>query len=275
MPELPEVETVRRTLEPLLAGKKITGVDVRYGGIIKNMEAGEFSRLLKNKTIAEIGRRGKYLLLELSDGYTIVIHLRMTGQLIFTQVAEPEAKHTHIIFHLPGKEQLRFVDIRKFGLLFLVKKGEWEQCGGLARLGPEPLSGAFTLQAWSALLAGQKGGLKAFLLNQAKVAGIGNIYADEILFEAGLHPQKRVETLESAEIAALHAAIVAKLSEGVACRGTSISDYVDGQGEKGGFQERLQVYDQKGRPCPRCGTLLVKAVIAGRGTVCCPYCQRR
>ncbi|MDX9872780.1 MAG: DNA-formamidopyrimidine glycosylase, partial [Clostridia bacterium] len=209
MPELPEVETVRRSLQLLLEGQKITGVEVFYGGIIKNVDAEEFAALSKDKSIVSIGRRGKYLLLELSEGYTLVIHLRMTGQLLYTQADEPVTKHTHILFHLSGGHELRFVDVRKFGLIFLVKTGRWEACGGLANLGPEPLEEAFTLRAWNKLIANQKGGLKAFLLDQRKIAGIGNIYADEILFAAGLHPLKRVESLKPKEIAALYSAIVA------------------------------------------------------------------
>lgn len=274
MPELPEVETVRRSLQPILENRKFSGVEVFYGGMIKNVSAEEFSRTCTDKTITAIGRRGKYLLLELAGGYTIVIHLRMTGQLIYTEQAEPLAKHTHLVFHLSGGGELRFIDIRKFGLVFLVSSGNWEGCGGLAKLGLEPLAEEFTLEACCKVLDKQRGDLKSFLLNQTKIAGIGNIYADEILFAARLHPKKRVEALELGEAAALHSAIVAKLKEAVESRGTSISDYVDGRGEKGGFQKKLQVYSKKDQPCPRCGAKLVRMVAAGRGTVYCPQCQK-
>jgi formamidopyrimidine-DNA glycosylase len=198
----------------------------------------------------------------------------MTGQLLISNQEEPRTKHTHLVFHLSGGKQLRFVDVRKFGLIFLVRSGAWDQAGGLAQLGPEPLAEDFTVEVLLGVLKNRKGMLKAFLLDQKRIAGIGNIYADEILFMAGLLPQRRIETLNMPEIEALYLAIRTKLQEGVEYRGTSISDYVDGRGEKGSFQERLQVYDRGGKPCLKCGTNLVKSVVAGRGTVSCPKCQR-
>lgn len=274
MPELPEVETVKRSLQPILEGQRIDRIDVLYGGIIKNIAAEDFCRQAADRIIENIGRRGKYLLFNLSGGYTLVIHLRMTGQLIAAAGNEPLSKHTHLIFYLSGGAQLRFVDIRKFGLVFLVPTGEWDKAGGLCDLGPEPLEEEFAPAVFQELIKKKKGRLKAFLLDQRNIAGIGNIYADEIMFAAGLHPERRVETLKPDEIDKLYAAIKAKLEEGVESRGTSIRDYVDGRGEKGGFQEKLQVYDRGGQICVRCGTSLVKSVIAGRGSVFCPHCQR-
>jgi formamidopyrimidine-DNA glycosylase len=274
MPELPEVETVKRSLQPFLEGERIIGIDVLYERIIKNINPQEFSRLLVDRVIKSIKRRGKYLLFNLSEGDTLVIHLRMTGQLLISKQEEPLTKHTHLVFHLAGGKQLRFVDVRKFGLIFLVRTGAWNQAGGLGELGPEPLAEDFTNEVLLGLLKNRRGMLKAFLLDQKRIAGIGNIYADEISFMAGLQPKRKIETLKKPEIEALYLAIRTKLQEGVEFRGTSISDYVDGKGEKGSFQERLQVYDRAGQPCFKCGTNLVKSIVAGRGTVSCPKCQR-
>ena len=275
MPELPEVETIRRSLEPLVQDTTIESVEINYNGIIKCPEPEIFARLLQNKKIKGIGRRGKYLLFTLSDNYTLIIHLRMTGRLtVAVPGAESLAKHTHLVFSLSDGRELRFTDQRKFGLVYLVKTGDWSGIKGLCSLGPEPLEEGFTLAGFEEMAKKLKGGLKSFLLNQKRIAGIGNIYADEILFEAGLHPHRRLESLSRNEIGRLYRAIRRKLHEGVEYRGTSFRDYVDGKGEKGGFQERLQVYDRANEPCVRCGRRLVKTVIAGRGTVLCPHCQR-
>lgn len=275
MPELPEVETIRRSLEPLVRDRVIESVEIHYGGIIKCPEPEIFARLLQNKTIRGIGRRGKYLLFTLSDNYTLIIHLRMTGRLtVAVPGAEPLAKHTHLVFSLSDGRELRFTDQRKFGLVYLVKTGDWSGIKGLCGLGPEPLEEGFTLAGLEEMAKKVKGGLKSFLLNQKRIAGIGNIYADEILFEAGLHPQRRLESLSRDEVGRLYRAIRRKLAEGIEYRGTSFRDYVDGKGEKGGFQEKLQVYDRANEPCVRCGRRLVRIVAAGRGTVFCPHCQR-
>lgn len=275
MPELPEVETIRRSLEPLVKDKTITGIDVYFGGVIKYPGPAEFCRLLQGKVITGIARRGKYLLFALSNDYTLVIHLRMTGRITAGNTgAEPYGKHTHVVFGLSGGWELLFTDQRKFGMLYLVKSGDWSRIRGLRDLGPEPLEEGFTLVCFGEMAEKMKGRLKSFLLNQNRIAGIGNIYADEILFEAGLHPERRLESLNRDEVGELYRAIRKKLAEGVEYRGTSFRDYVDGKGEKGGFQERLHVYDRANKPCIRCGRSLVKTVVAGRGTVFCPHCQR-
>ena len=273
MPELPEVETVKRSLEPLLKGKQIEDIEIFCEKLIKNLAPATFKEEIRGRTIMEIERRGKYLLFQLDRDLTLVVHLRMTGQLTVCERSFSIGKHTHVIFRLSSGEDLRFNDLRKFGLFYLVPKGCWEGIKGLQSLGHEPLSAEFTLECLQQLLAGKKGILKAFLLDQSKIAGIGNIYADEILYEAGLHPQREINTLQTKEIAALFQAIKLKLSEGILYRGTSLRDYVDGRGEKGGFQEKLQVYGRKGVPCSRCGTPLQRIVVPGRGTVFCLHCQ--
>jgi formamidopyrimidine-DNA glycosylase len=274
MPELPEVETVKRSLTPFLKGMKIKSVKILFDGIIKEPSPLEFKEKVTGRTITALARRGKYLLFFLDECLTLVIHLRMTGQLTVCSCDLPVNKHTHLIFSLSSRQEWRFTDARKFGLVYLVPAGKWEKIKGLQNLGYEPLAEEFTLQALTGLLTGKKGKLKSFLLDQSKIAGIGNIYADELLFAAGLHPERTIATLETAEIGQLYRAIRSTLEEAVAYRGTSLRDYVDGRGEKGGFQERLQVYGRGGKSCYRCGRRLEKIVVAGRGTVFCPSCQK-
>lgn len=273
MPELPEVETVKRSLEPLLVNRKITGVNVYYAGVIKFPSSLEFQELIAEKEIRGINRRGKYLLFELSGGLTLVIHLRMTGQIVISPPEKQVSKHTHLVFSLSDGQEMRFIDIRKFGMIYLVPTGDWHLIGGLASLGVEPLSDDFTPQKLTELLSKKKSGIKAFLLDQTKIAGVGNIYADEALHAAGLHPERKTDMLNDAEIETLYHAVRAKLQEGIAFRGTSVRDYVDGKGEKGGFQKQLKVYDRGGKPCLNCGRPLVKTTVAGRGTVFCSFCQ--
>lgn len=274
MPELPEVETVKRSLAPFIEDQRIEFAEVFCKKIIKNMEPSVFQEKIAGRMIKEAARRGKYLLIHLDQGLTLVIHLRMTGQLIVCAPDLPLSKHTHVRFRLSSGQDWRFNDLRKFGLIYLTETGCWTGIKGLQELGDEPLSPEFTLESLQKLVAGKKGILKAFLLDQRRIAGIGNIYADEISFAAGLHPQRDLSTLREEEIARLYQAIRCKLAEGVQYRGTSLRDYVDGQGKKGGFQEKLQVYGRKGLPCLKCGIPLQRIVVAGRGTVFCPHCQR-
>lgn len=273
MPELPEVETVKRSLAGQLTGERITGVTIYYPGNIKRPEPELFKRTLTGKEFLGIDRRGKFLLLALSGGYVLVVHLRMTGQLFMTGAGEPLDKHTHIVFSLSGERELRYADQRKFGILELVRQGEVNQLKGLKELGLEPLSSDFTLERLVAVLRNKKRPIKNLLLDQTVVAGIGNIYADEILFEAGIHPEKPAGDLTEEEIAALWQAVPRMLELGIQHRGTSIRNYVDGEGQKGSFQNLLRVYGRPGEPCCRCGAAIVRIKVAGRGTYFCPRCQ--
>lgn len=275
MPELPEVETVRRSLIPDVKGVCIEGVRILFAGIIKHPDPDLFQEKIKGQTIVEIKRRGKYLLFFLTEDLTLVLHLRMTGQLTICNQTLPVNKHTHLIFSLSSEKELRFTDVRKFGLVYLVRTDDWAGIKGLWNLGYEPLANDFTFEVLEELIVNKKGKLKPFLLDQSKIAGIGNIYADEILFEAGLHPEREIKTLNLKEMKRLYLALRWKLAESILYHGTSTSDYVDGRGEKGGFQERLKVYGHAGEPCVRCGTHLKRIVVAGRGTVFCPQCQKR
>lgn len=267
MPELPEVETIRRDLEPLLLGSTIVGVEVFWPRSIARPSAHEFEELITGRTFLRLDRRGKYLIFLLSGGWNLIIHLAMTGRLLFNQ-AERD-KHTRAIFHLEDGHNLLFVNMRKFGRLYLVKDAE-EVVG---RLGPEPLEPEFTPQLFAHLLANRGGALKPLLLNQRFLAGLGNIYTDEALFIAGLHPQRRADTLNPKEIKRLYEAIRLVLEEGLKDGGTTLTAYRRPSEEKGKHQERLQVFRRTG-PCPRCGATIERIVLGGRGTYFCPHCQR-
>ena len=274
MPELPEVETVRRSLLACLKDLSITAVNVRMPKLIQNLTAEEFALAIIGRTVRDIDRRGKYLLVRLSGEYTLVIHLRMTGQLRYSPPDVPEPPHTHIIIHLSDGKELRYTDIRQFGFWFLAPDDIIDQVSRTNTLGPEPLADSLTLEWFASLITGKKGRIKALLLNQQFVAGVGNIYADEALFGAGIHPERRADTLISTEIEALYHSLRNVLAQGVRMRGTSFSDYVDGLGESGSFQHELKVYGRAGETCAVCGTPIARLVVAGRGTHICPNCQK-
>jgi len=268
LPELPEVETIRRDLEPLVLGATIVGVEIFWPGSIARPSAQGFEDLITGQTILHLGRRGKYLIFVLSGGWTLIIHLGMTGRLLLNQVEKD--KHTRALFHLEDGRNFLFVNMRKFGHLYLVKDAQ-EVVG---RLGPEPLAAEFTPQRLAHLLANRRGALKPLLLNQRFLAGLGNIYADEALFVAGLHPQRRADTLNPEEVGRLCRAIRLVLKEGLKDGGTTLEAYRRPNEEKGRHQERLQVFQRTGGPCPRCGATIERIVLAGRGTYFCPRCQR-
>jgi formamidopyrimidine-DNA glycosylase len=273
VPELPEVETVKNTLVVKVKGRRITGVEVYLPRLIKFPAPTEFMTRVVNKEILDITRRGKYLLFHLADNYYLVIHLRMTGRLLYLPATARLEKHTHIVFQLDNQYQLRFHDQRTFGTLYLVQPEEFGRIKGLVKLGPEPLAGQFTPQYLQKTLAGRRTSIKSALLNQEIVAGLGNIYVDEALFNACLHPARQASSLTAAEIERLHRGIREVLQAGIKYRGTTIRNYVDGEGQAGDFQAKLAVYGQQGEPCKKCGTPLEKLRISGRSSVYCPRCQ--
>jgi formamidopyrimidine-DNA glycosylase len=273
VPELPEVETVKNTLVVKVKGRRITGVEVYLPRLIKFPAPTEFMTRVVNKEILDITRRGKYLLFHLADNYYLVIHLRMTGRLLYLPATTRLEKHTHIVFQLDNQYQLRFHDQRTFGTLYLVQPEEFGRIKGLVKLGPEPLAGQFTPQYLQKTLAGRRTSIKSALLNQEIVAGLGNIYVDEALFNACLHPARQASSLTAAEIERLHRGIREVLQAGIKYRGTTIRNYVDGEGQAGDFQAKLAVYGQQGEPCKKCGTPLEKLRISGRSSVYCPRCQ--
>ena len=273
MPELPEVETIRADLEARVAGRRFTGAEALWPGCIARPAAGEFSAALAGRRIEATDRRGKYLILRLDAGAALVVHLRMTGRFRWSSGGAARDRHLRAVLFLDDEHELHFEDQRKFGRLYLAPD-EVVLAEVLANVGPEPLEARFTGPALRALLQRRRGVLKPLLLDQRFLAGLGNIYVDEALFRARLHPLRRSDTLTPREITRLHEGIVGALRQGIENRGTTLSNYRDAWGTAGLNQERLLVFRQEGRPCPRCGAPIEKTRVAGRGTHYCPRCQR-
>lgn len=274
MPELPEVETVKRTLNELVQGKTIARVTVRLPRIIRRPEEPEaFAHLLEGQTILGVERRGKFLRFLLDD-YVLVSHLRMEGRYGVYPSDGPLELHTHVLFHFTDGTDLRYKDVRQFGTMDVFPKGEEWGHPPLHKLGLEPLDSGFTLEAFKSRLHGRSTKIKPLLLNQEVVVGIGNIYVDESLHRAGIHPAREADSLSRQELKRLHEAIVTTLREAVEAGGSSIKSYVNGQGETGRFQYSLKVYGRKNEPCHTCGRPIEKTVLGGRGTHFCPGCQK-
>jgi len=275
MPELPEVETTVRALREPLVGREITGVETDWPRHFENPSLDEAQRRLPGNSITAIDRRGKYMLFRLSGGDTLIIHLRMSGHLAVVDERTARNKHEHTIFSLSpapdgSKQELRFRDVRKFGRINLVRDPDEL----LGRLGPEPLADAFTVETLRQLLQGRKRMMKSLLLDQHFLAGVGNIYADEALFYAGIRPTRRSDTLTDEEIAALHGAIRQVLLTGIEREGASIDQYLKPDGSKGDMQNALAVYGRTGLPCLNCGAPIERIVVNSRGTHFCPHCQK-
>jgi formamidopyrimidine-DNA glycosylase len=275
MPELPEVETVRRGLEPRLAGRAIARAEIRDGRLTAPADPVEVGLELDGERVTGIGRRGKYLLFRFETGRTLVSHLRMTGWFHHRPHGseEPPPAHLRATFELDDGSVLLYCDQRRFGTMRLVEPGELEAYLR-PRAGPEPLSPDWSARRLRADLAGRRAPVKALLLHQGIVAGVGNIYADEALWHARIHPLRAGGSLTPAEVRRLHAAVVGSLERGIAARGASIRDYRDVDGEPGRMQERFSAYARTGEPCPRCGTPIEKIRVAQRGTHLCPRCTR-
>ncbi len=276
MPELPEVETVVKGLRPLVEEKIVTGVEIREEKMIAFPEDNipAFKEELIGSKIEAVNRRGKYIIFELNNNKNMVIHLRMTGKLLVKEVKEYRDKHTHVIFSLNDGQEIRFNNIRKFGRVYLIDKNHPEQAGGLADLGPEPLSDQLTVDDFKKLFENRRALMKSLLLNQHFVAGIGNIYADEILFRSGIRPDRTADTLTESEKEKIYHNMREILQKGIIYGGTSFSDYVNAFGEKGSFQEELRVHQRQGEECYSCGTIIEKIKVSGRSTYFCPQCQK-
>ncbi|SFB17209.1 MULTISPECIES: DNA-formamidopyrimidine glycosylase [unclassified Bacillus (in: firmicutes)] len=272
MPELPEVETVRKTLKALVTDKTIESVTVKWPKMIKR-DVDQFVDALKGQTIIDVRRRGKFLILD-TDDFALVSHLRMEGKYGVYPKDEAMDKHTHVIFHFTDGMELRYKDVRKFGTMHLYLKGEEFLSPPLDQLGPEPLTDEFLAEELSLKLKKTTRSIKATLLDQTTLVGLGNIYVDEALFRAGIHPERAANSLTEKEIEVLHKEIKATLGEAVEKGGSTIRSYVNSQGQIGMFQLELFVYGRKGEPCKKCGNSLEKKVVAGRGTHFCPNCQR-
>ena len=273
MPELPEVETVRKTLKKLVSNKQIENITVYWPKIIKKpLEIEQFIDALRGETIVDVGRRGKFLIIY-TEKYALVSHLRMEGKYGLYPKEEPFDKHTHVIFHFTDESELRYRDVRKFGTMHLFKKGDEFLKSPLMDLGPEPFSEEFTKEYLGKKLENTNRKIKTALLDQKAFVGLGNIYVDEALFRAGIHPERLAKMLSVEEVARLHREIVETLREAVNKGGSTIRSYVNSQGEIGMFQLELYAYGRTGEECKRCGAPIEKTVVGGRGTHFCPNCQ--
>jgi len=273
MPELPEVETICRDLQQSIVGLVIDQVEVRRADIIRGAAQDEFCRRLSGVTVEGVRRRAKMILIEgHSEG--LLIHLKMSGRLIYCPAEKDEEKHTHIIFHLSDGRHLRFIDTRRFGFLRLFSKSEAGKVPELSKLGPEPLE--MTPAGFRELFknkAMSRRALKTLLMDQTFIVGIGNIYADEILFAAGIMPKRLISSLSDKDIDNLYRETRRVLSEAIDNRGTTFSDYADASGAEGGHQEKLMAYGREGEPCFICGAPIKRVKLGGRGTHFCPKCQ--
>jgi formamidopyrimidine-DNA glycosylase len=281
MPELPEVETVARDLRPRIVGAEISGVRSSWARTLRTHEASAFADAVVGRTIEAVGRRAKLLIVELSGGLALTIHLKMTGQLFVVPSGVPEDAYVRLVLELADGRELRFRDIRKFGKVGLYERDpatgelvvERGGAGVFATTGPEPLDEGFTLRDFRRRLRTRRGRLKPLLLDQSFLAGVGNIYADEALWAARLHPLRPASSLRPADEKRLYEELRRILAEAVERRGSSIDDYTAPDGD-GAMQERLQVYQRTGEPCPRCGRPVRRIVIGARSTHFCSWCQR-
>jgi formamidopyrimidine-DNA glycosylase len=277
VPELPEVETVRRGLNQMTLNQVVEGGEVLLERTIAHpFLAADFLAGLEGVAIAQWHRRGKYLLAELSSGGWLGVHLRMTGQLLWMSQAEPVQKHCRVRLFFPNQQELRFVDQRTFGQMWWVPppKRPEEVITTLASLGPEPFSPEFSVKYFADWLKKRKRPIKNALLDQTLVAGIGNIYADESLFLSRIHPQAFCEKLKPAQIKRLHAAIVQVLQDSIGEGGTTFSDFRDIKGINGNYGNMAWVYDRDGQPCQTCGAVIERLKMAGRSAHFCPVCQQ-
>lgn len=281
MPELPEVETIRRELTSRIEGKKIERVsipaDPRGCRVLRRYPSRpRFIRRLAGRRIRSIGRRAKYLLFTLDDGRVLVLHLGMSGRLLFRPASAPPFPHTRLILHISGGDELCFVDPRKFGEVYLFSEADGDTLVNPFALGPEPLDRGYTPTKLQKSLRARRGPIKAVLLDQKVVAGLGNIYTDEALFRAAIHPLRPAASLTGPEVEELARSVREVLREAIRCSGTSAADrqYVTTAGTLGSFQKKLCVYQRAGLSCPRCGASISSARIAGRTAHFCPECQK-
>lgn len=271
MPELPEVETIRRGLIKKTKGKKISKVEIRLSKIVNFLDK-HFKEKTQGAKVENIRRRAKLLIIELSNKYSILVHLKLTGQLIFNG---PIEKHSHVVFYFSDKSRLVFNDLRQFGYLKIMKNEEVKEFSVIKDFGPEPLAKSFTLKKFKDLLSRRKKAkIKPLLMDQNFIAGIGNIYAQEACFYAKILPTRTASSLSGKEIEELYKAIKKVLLGGIKYRGTSVDAYVDSTGKKGEYEKRLKVYGRQKKPCFKCKTEIKTMKLGSRGTAFCPKCQK-
>jgi len=272
MPELPEVETVVRDLRPLLTGRRLTVIHVGKAKLRRPWKAA-WGKKLTGSTISSIRRRGKWIILDLDPAAHLIVHLGMTGQFTVNTVNVPTPDHTHLVFTLDDGNELRFRDVRRFGSVEWFAHADDVNHFLGERLGPEPFD--MPAKQFHESLMSSKRTLKALLLDQTVVAGVGNIYADEALFRAGLHPECRGNAMTAKDCDRLRLAIVVVLTKAIESRGSTIRDYIGGSGLRGGFQDEFTVYGRTGEPCVKCNTPIERIRVAGRSSHYCPQCQQR
>ena len=273
MPELPEVETVRRGLEKLILGKKISNIEIHYPKMIKT-DLEQFQKEMPGQVIQTMGRRGKYLLFYLSDK-VLISHLRMEGKYFYYPDQVPERKHAHVLIHFEDGGSLVYEDVRKFGTLELLAPELLDSYFISKKLGPEPNEKDFDLGSFKLALKKSKKPIKTHLLDQTLVAGLGNIYVDEVLWRAKVHPSRTSNSLTTQEARKVHDETINVLGQAVEKGGSTIRTYTNAFGEDGTMQDFHQVYDKTGEACSRCGAIIEKIQLGGRGTHFCPKCQRR
>jgi formamidopyrimidine-DNA glycosylase len=274
VPELPEVETVRRALEPALVGRTIERAEIVDARLTRPEEPQLVAAELDGERVAAVERRGKYLVIRFQSGRALLVHLRMTGSFRTTRDGEgDEDPYRRAVVSLDDGSDVAYRDVRRFGTWLLLEPDEVEPYLAV-RLGPEPLEERFTPRVLRDRLAGRRAPLKAALLDQRTVAGLGNIYADEALWRAKLHPRREAGTLTAAEIRRAHTGIREALEMGVARQGSTLRDYRQPDGASGSMQDEFKAYGRLGEPCERCGTPIDRIVVGGRGTWYCPRCQR-
>jgi len=271
MPELPEVETIRRQLAPHLEGLTILEAAILDARWTRPVAPREVQAQLGGRLVERIGRSGKYLVWGLSGDLHLLVHLRMTGALLFDPPVEPP--HTRVRFELDAGHRLLYVDPRRFGTGHVLRGAGARDDYLRARLGIEPLTPEFTAAHLSAMARGRRAPVKSFVLDQQRIAGVGNIYADEALFRARIHPLRAAGALSRPQLEALRQAIEAALQAGIEAKGATIDDFRHVDGARGSFQDRFLVHRREGQPCPRCGTTIRKLTVGGRGTYVCERCQ--
>lgn len=273
MPELPEVETIRIGLAPVLTGRRIEEVRILDPRLTRPEPPEEVEARLAGRRVESVLRRGKYLIVELSSGDHLLVHLRMTGSFRYSRTGDlPDDPHRRAVVSLDDGSDVAYRDVRRFGTWHVLERDELDAYLG-ERLGPEPFASTFTAARLAASLAGRRAPVKAVLLDQRAVAGVGNIYADEALWLARVGPERAGLSLDVAEVRALHRGVRAALRAGIDRQGATLRDYRDPSGGSGTMQDELRVYGRDGEPCRRCGATIAKTRLAGRGTWFCPVCQ--
>jgi formamidopyrimidine-DNA glycosylase len=272
MPELPEVETVRRQLEPVLTGRRFERVEIRDPRLVRPYEPAEVAAELAGERVAAVERRGKYLIVRFESDRVLLIHLRMTGSLRHSGEGLDEDPHRRAVVRLDDGSDVAYRDVRRFGTWLVLEPGELAPYLA-TRVGDEPLDALFTAARLGERLAKRRAPIKAALLDQRTLAGMGNIYVDEALWRAKIHPLRPAESLDRNEVGRLHRAVRASLEQGLARQGSTLRDYRLPDGGSGSMQHEFKVYGREGEPCDRDGTPIVKIRVAGRGTYFCPTCQ--